>query len=220
MNLLLVKILILIPILVLLGILIYSKINESFDSSNPGFEIMRDTISNPNELLPPPNNTTTTFANQLQPTTTFGQTISTQLTSQLADKLGISIRRIQSLDFTGDLANHTLAVTFTILEPNIIETSKGEPNAASAANIANTLFTSNQFTVDINGDTITLTKINTDTNTSTASKELSDFFNNKALLDSAAYARKVYDAVPMDESATKFFILKPDRNFNLVPVLQ
>ncbi len=206
------KIIILIPALALLGILFYSKINESFDSSNPAFSIIRDTITN----LPPQRQPTTTSPNLLTPNTTTSQTISTQLTSQIASKLGISLRRIQSLEFTGDLANRTLAVTFTILDSNIIETSKGEPTAPVIASNANTLFANNQFTVEINGNIIILTKMNS--STSTAKMNPTDF-NNKGLLDSAAYAHKVYNAVPVDEAATRFFVLKPDSNFNLVPVM-
>lgn len=211
------KILILIPILALLGILVYSKINESFDSSNPAFDVMRDRITNL------PSTTVRTIPETTIPSTTPAQTISTQLTSQIAGKLGISLRRIESLDFNGDLNKRTLAVSFTILDANIIETSKGEPNAPTAAANANNLFASNQFTVEINGNTILLTKMNSETGAQGslgATKSASDFFNNKGLLDSAAYARKVYNAVPVDESATRFFTLKPDSNFNLVPVLE
>jgi hypothetical protein len=189
MHFLLYKILVITPIIVLLAILIYRKINESF------------------------------VVNTNKENTSEKDLLSTRLTTQIAGKLGISIRRIQNLIFTGDLSNNELAVSFIILDANVLESGKGEPTSTQAGNNANFLFTSNQFTVDIDSENITLTKINTSNNSSSQKTSLSDFFNNKGLLESAKYAQKVYDTVPVDETASNFFVLQPDSNFNLRPVM-
>jgi hypothetical protein len=118
-----------------------------------------------------------------------------------------------------------LAVSFTVLDPNLIESGKNELSAADAANNANTLFTQGNFIVAINGINVRLTKMNQTNNASNgggASNPTVDpatYFNNKGLLDSAKYARQVYSEVPIDSAATRFFTLQPDSNFNLMPVL-
>jgi hypothetical protein len=117
------------------------------------------------------------------------------------------------------MANKTLSVGFIILEPNLIESANNEPSATNAANIAKSLFVNNQFYLMVNSVNIRLTRIN-NTDTGSAPKLNSeDFFNNKGLLDTANYAQQVYNAVPVDSAATRFFTLKPDANFNLVPVI-
>jgi hypothetical protein len=156
------------------------------------------------------------------PTTPIATTplpISTQLIRGISKVLGISIRRIQELEYSGDMANKTLSVGFIILEPNLIESANNEPSATNAANIAKSLFVNNQFYLMVNSVNIRLTRIN-NTDTGSAPKLNSeDFFNNKGLLDTANYAQQVYNAVPVDSAATRFFTLKPDANFNLVPVI-
>lgn len=200
MHPLLLKILILIPMLALLGILTYKKINEGFDATMP-------------------QTTTSSSSSSSTTQTTTPLTISTQLTTEIANKLGVSVRRIQGVTFSGDIANLTLSVGFTILEPNLIESANKEPNATNAAITARSLFVNNQFYVPVNGVNIRLSRIN-NTDTGSAPKlNPEDFFNNKGLLDSADYAKQVYNAVPVDSAATRFFTLQPDANFNLVPVL-
>jgi hypothetical protein len=196
MHPLLFKILVLIPMLALLGILTYKKINEGF-------------------IITTPNTTTSQSVTQ----TTMPLTISTQLTNEIAKKLGVSVRRIQDVAYSGDMANLTLSVSFTILEPNLIESANREPNATKAGQAAKSLFVSNQFNVSINNTNMRLTRIN-NTDTGSAPKlNTADFFNNKGLLDTAAYAQQVYNAVPVDSAATRFFKLETDSNFNIVPVL-
>lgn len=210
MHPLLFKILVLIPLLGLLGILTFKKINESFDSPDDATTITRPVI-------------TTT-----PQTTTPAALISTQLTTGIATMLGVSVRRITNLNYSGDISTQTLAVSFTVLDPNLIEASKNELPAVAAANNANTLFTQSNFIVSINGINVRLTKMNQNSNennesngigNSTPTIDPSTYFNNKGLLDSANYARQVYDTVPVDSAATKFFTLQPDSNFNLMPVM-
>ena len=210
MHPLLFKILVLIPLLGLLGILTFKKINESFDSPDDTTTITRPVI-------------TTT------PQTTIpAALISTQLTTGIATILGVSVRRITNLNYSGDISTQTLAVSFTVLDPNLIEASKNELPAVAAANNANTMFTQSNFIVSINGINVRLTKINQNSNennesngigNSTPTIDPSTYFNNKGLLDSANYARQVYDTVPIDSAATRFFTLQPDSNFNLMPVM-
>ena len=204
------KILVLIPLVALLAILTYKKINESFDS--------------------PDDSTTTTrpVIITIPQTTTPAALISTQLTTGIATVLGVSVRRITNLNYSGDISTQTLAISFTVLDPNLIETSKNELPAVAAANNANALFTQGNFIVPINGINVRLTKINQNSNgsngsngigNSTPTTDPASYFNNKGLLDSANYARQVYDTVPIDSAATRFFTLQPDSNYDLIPVM-
>jgi hypothetical protein len=223
MHSLLFKILVLIPLLALLSILTYKKINESFDSSN-------DTTTN-----------TTVPTTTVSPQTTIpAALISTQLTTGIATLLGVSLRRITNVDYSGDISTQSLAVSFTVLDPNLLESGNGELAAASIANNANNLFTQGNFIIPINGVNVRLTKANQASNVNDANNannvndvndvstiiglgsttmEPSTYFNNKGLLDTANYAIQVYDTVPVDSAATRFFTLQPDSNFNLMPVL-
>jgi hypothetical protein len=158
-------------------------------------------------------------------TTIPAELISTQLTTGIASSLGVSVRRITNLNYTGDIGTQTLAVSFTVLDPNLIETSKNELAAVAAANYANALFTQGNFIVPINKINVRLTKINENKNenntiaTSIPIMDSASYFNNKGLLDTANYAKQVYDTVPVDSAATRFFTLQPDSNFNLMPVM-
>jgi len=211
MHPLLFKLLILIPLIALLGILTFKKINESFD--NPDDSTITTTI---------PVTTTT-------PQTTIpAELISTQLTTGIASSLGVSVRRITNLNYTGDISIQTLSVSFTVLDPNLIETSKKELAAVAAANYANSFFTQGNFIVPINKINVRLTKMNENSNVSNGSTAIgtsipifdpASYFNNKGLLDTANYAKQVYDTVQVDSAATRFFTLQPDSNFNLMPVM-
>jgi len=208
MHALLFKLLVLIPLLALLGILTYKKINESFDDPN--------------------DNSTATTTRPI--TTTTPQTtipaalISTQLTTGIASKLGVSLRRITNLTYSGDINSQQLAVGFTVLDPNLIEAGKNEISSVEAGKKANSLFTQGQFTVPIDNVNVRLEKMNQNSSSTVAGAiesvfDPASYFNNQGLLDSAKYARQVYDTVPVDSAATRFFTLKPDSNFNLMPVL-
>lgn len=210
MHPLLFKLLVLIPLIVLLGILTYKKINESFDNLN-------DTVTTTRPI------TTTT------PQTTIPTAlISTQLTTGIASVLGVSVRRITNINYSGDIETQNLAVSFTVLDPNLIEASKNELSTVDVVNFTNTLFNQNNFIVPINGANIKLSKMNQTSNSSNSSNDIgkstpiinpASYFNNKGILDTANYARQVYDTVPVDSAATKFFTLQPDSNFNLMPVM-
>lgn len=149
------------------------------------------------------------------------QPISTQLLDQIAMKLGISIRRIQNLAYNGDISTQILSVSFTILNPNVIELNNGEKNANTVASIANNLFANNNFTVKINNMNIRLSKMNPSSkNMPSATVDNSVYFNNNGLKDIANYSNNKYIQVSNDPSLTHFYSLKMDNNFNLQPVLE
>ncbi len=149
------------------------------------------------------------------------QPISIQLLGQIAAKLGVSVRRIQNLVYNGDVETQILTVSFTILDPNVLEVNNGEKNAQTVASNANSLFTNNNFTVKINNINVRLTKANMGSrNIPTATLDNSVYFNNTGLPDVANYAHQKYIQVPNDPSLTRFYSLQMDGNFNIKPVLQ
>jgi uncharacterized membrane protein len=160
------------------------------------------------------NNTTEKFGNG----TDIIQPISIQLTDQISLKLNISIRRIQNLAFSGNLSNQSLNVSFTILEPNLIETANGEPNAQTAASTANNMFNRNNFIVKINNVNVRLNRTNEQENTSI--NDMSSYFNNTGLLDIMDYSQQKYIQVPNDLSLTRFYNLTLDKNYNVKPILE
>ena len=152
----------------------------------------------------------------------ISRTVSEQLTKEIAVKLGISVRRIKNITYTGDMNQNRLNVSFTIIDPNIIEINNGEPNTLTAASNANELFYQNLFTVNINGNNIMLYKINQtsrDSNENISSKSLEKYFNNTGLLDISDYADQKYKIVSNDSSMTRFYKLELDSNYNIKPVL-
>lgn len=156
---------------------------------------------------------------------TTPQPISIQLTNQIALKLGCSVRRIQNLSYTGDLTTQTLAVSFTILDPNIIELSNGEQNAQTVASSANNLFNQNAFIVKINNVNVKLNKLNQKQKQSgilgtLGTGDMSMYFNNYGLQDVANYSTQKYKQVPTDTELTKFFNLQLDKNFQVKPILE
>jgi len=160
----------------------------------------------------------------------FYDAISTQLLSEIALILSISVRRIQNLNYVGDLDSRTLAVSFTILDNNVIEMSNGEPNAQTVANNVMNLFNTNNFIVTINGVKTNLTRINTSRVNDTSRSSLpnqqlsryASYFNNKGLLDISEHAKNKYDRVNTDSSLTNFFKLKinTNNNYKIEPVLE
>ena len=160
----------------------------------------------------------------------FYDAISTQLLSEIALILSISVRRIQNLNYVGDLDSRTLAVSFTILDNNVIEMSNGEPNAQTVANNVMNLFNTNNFIVTINGVKTKLTRINTSSANNASSSSLpnqqlsryASYFNNKGLLDISEHAKNKYNKVNTDSSLTNFFKLKinTNNNYKIEPVLE
>lgn len=222
-----IKLLILGLIILLLGLYFHIIIKkETFGSAVDSIEIREELPGTDVIILDGVNN-----ADKLSVSDLPTLTISTELISQIANKLNISIRRIQNLIYNGDLSKQHLAVSFTILDPNIIEANKGETNAQTAADTANTLFMQNAFTVKINNINIMLSKINnTSTDSKTSSKtstsntpyatvNMSTYFNNTSLQDISKYALQTYREVPNDASLTNFYSLKIDNNYNINPVL-
>jgi hypothetical protein len=197
MNLLIFKVLVLGIVILLIGLYLHIIINAKTTTT---------TTTKTNERFDNGNDT-------IQP-------ISIQLTDQIAIKLGISIRRIQNLSYSGDLSNQSLIVSFTILDPNIIENANGEPNAQTAASNANSLFDRNNFVVKINNVNIRLNKISQNTSASNTTTDISTYFNNTGLLEISDYAMQKYNQVPNDSSLTRFYNLTLDRNYNVKPVLE
>ena len=148
------------------------------------------------------------------------QPISIQLLDQIAMKLGISVRRIQNLAYNGDISTQLLSVSFTILNPNVIELNNGEKNAQTIAGIAHNLFINNTFFVKINNMNIRLSKIKSKSSNPSAKVDNSIYFNNTGLQDISNYSNNKYIQVPNDPSLTKFYSLQMDNNFNLKPVLE
>ncbi len=149
------------------------------------------------------------------------QPISIQLLGQIASKLGVSVRRIINLSYNGDVETQMLSVSFTILDPNVIEVNNGEKNAQTVASITQNLFTNNNFIVKINNLNVKLSKIKSNSgNTPTATMDNSVYFNNTGLTDVSNYAQSKYALIPNDPSLTQFYSLQMDSNFNLKPVLE
>jgi hypothetical protein len=197
MNLLIFKVLVLGIVILLIGLYLHIIINAKTTTT---------TTTKTNERFDNGNDT-------IQP-------ISIQLTDQIAIKLGISIRRIQNLSYSGDLSNQSLIVSFTILDPNIIENANGEPNAQTAASNANSLFDRNNFVVKINNVNIRLNKTSQNKSASNTTTDISTYFNNTGLLEISDYAMQKYNQVPNDSSLTRFYNLTLDRNYNVKPVLE
>ena len=145
--------------------------------------------------------------------------ISTQLYDQIAAKLGVSVRRIQNLSYTGDLSTQTLMVSFTIMDPNLIENANGEPNAQTVASNANNLFARNNFIVKIDDVNVRLTKTYQTSGIPSATQNYGLYFNNTGLQEIADYSLQAYNKVPNDPELTQFYNLQLDKNFNVKPVL-
>lgn len=192
MNLIIFKVLVLGILILIIGLYLHIIINSK-------------TNTNTNERFGNGNDT-------IQP-------ISIQLTTQIAVKLGISIRRIQNLSYSGDLSTQSLTTSFTILDPNIIENANGEPNAQTAASNANILFDRNNFIVKINNVNVKLNKSGQNTATRPTT-DLSTYFNNTGLLEISDYAMQKNNQVPNDSSLTRFYNLTLDKNYNVKPVLE
>lgn len=157
---------------------------------------------------------------------TFNTTepLSVSLTKAVASKLNISSRRIQNIKYTGDISTQQLQISFTILDPNMIEIGNSEPSAGTVAQTANDLFKLDAFVVKINNTNIKLQKLNqqpdTIQNASTSTSDNSVYFNNIGLKNIANYAQQKYTYVPTDKSLTQFYSLKFDDNYNLKPILE
>jgi hypothetical protein len=141
--------------------------------------------------------------------------ISTKLISEISRVLGISSRRITNIEYTGDITKNALQVSFVILEPNLVEYTNKEMNATDAATQSIALMSSNSFTVNIDGYSVSLSSYNTSTDT----VPIVNYFNNNGLKDIAEYSYDKYVSVPNDASLTYFYKLNIDSNYNIKPVL-
>jgi len=141
--------------------------------------------------------------------------ISTKLISEISRVLGISSRRITNIEYTGDITKNALQVSFVILEPNLVEYTNKEMNATDAATQSTSLMSSNSFTVNIDGYSVSLSKYDT----TSATPAIINYFNNNGLKDIAKYSYDKYVSVPNDASLTSFYKLNIDSNYNITPVL-
>lgn len=187
--------------LILIYLYYYVKI-ESFDDSDLETEIPTDPQLTLDDVIIPEKTVPTL-------------TMSSEIMLGISTTLGISQRRISNLLFSGDISTGTLSVSFTILEPNVIEFSKKEPSASDAAKMANNLFGSSSFIVNINSQNITLVKFN-DTSVNNIDDNV---FDNTGLKDIANYANNKYISVPNDSSLTNFYKLDFDKYFNIIPTI-
>ena len=152
--------------------------------------------------------------------------ISTQLLSQIALTLGISVRRITNLQYAGDITTQKLAVSFTILDANAIEMNNGEPNTATVVNNAMNLFNTGTFIVTVNSVKINLSRTNVDnpkqgsTQPGQPLKQYASYFNNPGLPAIAKYSNDKYRMVSNDPALTHFFKLGIDNSYNIKPVLE
>ena len=147
------------------------------------------------------------------PTTTANIAISSQLTTAIANMIGVSPRRISNLSYTGDISKHQLNVSFTILEANLTELSNNEMKEVDATNFSNGLFKSENFIININNQSILLNQNQTN-NTSTTT---ANYFNNTSLIAIANYAKNKYISVPNNDSLTNFYKLDIDNNYKVNP---
>ena len=141
------------------------------------------------------------------PTNTSNIPIISQLTSTIANVIGISPRRIIDLIFTGDISKMQLNISFTILEANLTELSNNEKNADNATAFSDGLFAAENFIVKINNQSVLLNKTKTQTKNqnSITSTNTANVFDNK------------YISIPNDSSLTNFYKLDIDNNYNVKP---
>ena len=160
------------------------------------------------------------------------QPLSTLLKEQIALKLKISNRRLINIKYTGnldddinmnmDIDNTILLVSFTVLDPTLIEIKNGATNAQTVIDNANNLFNTNKFIIKINNNNILLNRINTQNTTKDIpyeDKNDGTYFNNTGLQDIETYTKNKYITVPNDILLTQFYELKYDNNFILNPIL-
>jgi len=139
------------------------------------------------------------------------------ITTQLANLLNISSRRITNLAFSKEIINGQINIFFNILEYNFLEKHTGEIDLATAQQMLQNLTAKKQIIININGNTVLVNYItdpiglNTATSESLAYSPNAKYFNNTKLLDIANYAKQVYDTIPNDDDTmTKFLSLGID----------
>lgn len=136
--------------------------------------------------------------------------ISFQLISEIARVLNISQNRITNLVYNGDISQGQLYVAFIIKEPNTLSTEK---TATQSAVLANDLMINGNFNVMINGNNVVIFKI------ANSAQNRNNFFDNSFLKTISDYSLNKYNSTPNDASLTRFFTLKFDDNYNIVPTL-
>ena len=156
------------------------------------------------------------FNNQT-PTITLSNTISFQLTNEIAKVLNISPARIYNLKYEGDIKMNILTVDFDILDGSV--KFKTEKSQKQAEKQALSLVTNDIFFVSINNQAIKLRKM-VDVKNSSAFFDSSVFFKNEGLKEISKYSNNKYIFAPNDESLTKFYTLEIDKDYKLTPKLK
>jgi hypothetical protein len=151
------------------------------------------------------------------PSVTLPDTISFQLTNEIAKVLEISPARIYNLKYEGDVKTNLLYVDFEIYD-NIVA-YKSEISQSQANKKAFNLVINDIFFVTINNQAVKLQKIKVVVNNS-ALFDNSVYFKNEGLKDIANYSNNKYITVPNDESITKFYTLEFDEDYKLMPKLK
>ena len=141
----------------------------------------------------------------------------------IATLIGITPRRVKDLQYANKINRGQLDVSFSIDEPNFLESHTGAITTENAQKTLDNLLATNLFKITVNGTDVMLNKTASELGTSSSTKITSTnakpavarYFNNTALLNIADHAKKTYDSVPYDESVTKFFKLSIDPVYNI-----
>ena len=151
-----------------------------------------------------------------KPSMTLPNTLSFQLTNEIAKLLEISPGRIYNLKYEGDIKSNMLYVDFEIHNNKSHKTEKSQSQASKQAF---DLVTNDIFFITINNQAIKLKKkLNVKKNS--ALFDTSVYFKNEGLKDIAKYSNNKYITVPNDESLTKFYTLEFDKDYKLMPKIK
>ena len=157
------------------------------------------------------------FDNSVKIGTDTSNTISFQLTNEIAKVLEISPSRIYNLKFEGDIKTNMLNVDFDILDGSV--KYKTEKSQSAASKQALELVTNDVFFITINNQAIKLRKMVALTEDS-AFYDPSIYFKNEGLKNIISYSNDKYITVPNDEALTKFYTLEYDKDYKVTPKLK
>ena len=156
------------------------------------------------------------FDNNTTPTSKQTDTISFQLTNEIARILAISPARIYNLKYEGDIKTNMLNVNFSILDGSVKYKTEKSKNQASKEALQ--IATNDTFFVSINNQPVKLRHMALIKKDS-AFFDNSVYFKNEGLKEVSKFSINKYISVPNDESLTKFYTLEYDKNYKLKPTL-
>ena len=158
-----------------------------------------------------PNTTSST------PAITVSDTISFQLTNEIAKVLEISPARIYGLKYDGDINYNILTIDFDIMDNTV--NYRTEKTQGQAETQAINLVNNDTFFVTINNKAVKLRKMSTIRKDSALFDD-SIYFNNEGLKEIGQYTTNKYISAPNDDSLTKFYTLAFDKNNKLTPIMK